>query len=45
MSVEGPTPNLDLYNRSKEFANSITAGDVVVKHTNDESGSKEDIPF
>jgi hypothetical protein len=45
MSVEGPTPNLDLYNRAKEFANSITAGDVVVKHTNDESGSKEDAPF
>ena len=44
MSVEGPTPNLDLYNRAKEFANSITAGDVVVKHTNDEAGSK-DAPF
>ena len=44
MSVEGPTPNLDLYNRAKEFANSITAGDVVVKHTNDEAGGK-DAPF
>ena len=44
MSVEGPTPSLDLYNRAKEFASSITAGDVVVKHTNDEAGSK-DAPF
>jgi len=40
MSVEGPIQDAALYTRAKGFADSISAGDVVVKHTDDaESGS------
>ena len=38
MSVEGPIQDVLLYQRAKSFADSITAGDVVVKHTDDETG-------
>jgi hypothetical protein len=43
MSCEGVIENGDLYGRAKSFAESITAGDVVVKHTDDENGA--DTPF
>ena len=38
MSVEGPIQDVLLYQRAKSFADSITAGDVVVKHTDDQTG-------
>lgn len=44
MSVEGPIEDASLYSRAKGFADSITAGDVVVKHTDDEAGGS-DTPF
>lgn len=44
MSVEGPISDAALYTRAKGFADSITAGDVVVKHTDDEAGGA-DTPF
>jgi len=44
MSVEGPIEDAALYTRAKGFADSITAGDVVVKHTDDEAGGS-DTPF
>lgn len=44
MSVEGPISDATLYTRAKGFADSITAGDVVVKHTDDEAGGA-DTPF
>ena len=37
MSCEGPIQEASLYTRSKGFADSITAGDVVVKHADDET--------
>lgn len=43
MSVDGPITDVGLYGRAKAFADSITAGDVVVKHTEDET--VENIPF
>jgi hypothetical protein len=44
MSVEGPISDAGLYGRAKTFAESITSGDVVVKHTDDD-GSNHNIPF
>ena len=44
MSVEGPIDDIALYTRAKSFADSITAGDVVVKHTDDDAGGV-DAPF
>jgi len=44
MSVEGPIEDASLYSRAKGFADSITAGDVVVKHTDDEAGG-DSTPF
>ena len=41
MSCEGVIQDGDLYARAKAFAESITAGEVVVKHTDDdEKGDK-----
>ena len=40
MSCEGVIEDGALYTRAKGFAESITAGDVVVKHTDDEGGGK-----
>jgi hypothetical protein len=47
MSVEGPVADAHMYTRAKEFASSITAGDVVVKHSDEEASTKNDndIPF
>lgn len=51
MSVEGPCPDMALYTRAKEFAASIAAGDVNVKHgeedadVSDGDKPKNDIPF
>ena len=47
MSVEGPVSDAHMYTRAKEFASSITAGDVVVKHSDEEASTKNDndIPF
>jgi len=44
MSLEGPITDMALYSRAKQFADSITSGDVVVKHTEDETVSG-DTPF
>ena len=47
MSVEGPVSEAHMYTRAKEFAASITAGDVVVKHSDGEEAAQndKDIPF
>jgi hypothetical protein len=39
MSIDGPVTDVKIYNRGKAFAESISAGDVVVKHTEDDSSS------
>jgi hypothetical protein len=44
MSCEGVIEDGSLYSRAKGFAESITAGDVVVKHTDDE-GTAGNTPF
>jgi hypothetical protein len=44
MSLEGPITDMALYSRAKQFADSITSGDVVVKHTEDETVNG-DTPF
>jgi len=44
MSVDGVIDDGTLYTRAKGFAESITAGDVVVKHTDDE-GTAGNVPF
>jgi len=44
MALEGPITDAALYARARQFAESITAGDVVVKHTEDET-SNSDTPF
>ncbi len=47
MSVEGPVSEAHMYTRAKDFAASITAGDVVVKHSDGEEPAQNDkeIPF
>jgi hypothetical protein len=49
MSVEGVITDGGIYTRAKAFAESIGAGDVVVKHTDDEAAAnnvgKDEIPF
>jgi hypothetical protein len=40
MSCEGVIEDGALYTRAKGFAESITAGDVVVKHTEDEDSEQ-----
>lgn len=44
MSLDGPIQDAGMYTRAKEFAESILAGDVEVKHTN-EDGPNGDTPF
>ena len=44
MSVDSAIADAGLYSRAKSFADSITTGDVVVKHT-DEENPNSDIPF
>ena len=41
MSREGPVTDGGLYKRSKEFFESITSGDVVVKHENEDASKQE----
>lgn len=47
ISRVGPVEDMGLYNRAKAFAESITAGDVVVKHEDDSAGEQasSDVPF
>jgi len=47
MSVEGPVSEAHMYTRAKDFAASITAGEVVVKHSDGEEAAQndKDIPF
>jgi len=45
MSRVGPVESAPLFLRCKAFATSITAGDVVVKHANDETRANSEIPF
>ena len=46
MSVEGVVTDMALYKRSKDFCESIMAGDVMVKHVDDDDrGNLDDIPF
>jgi len=46
MSVEGVVTDVALYKRAKDFCESIMAGDVMVKHVDEDNrGSGEDIPF
>ena len=47
MSVDGPVTDAGIYSRGKSFAESISAGEVVVKHTEEEGKSvdKDEIPF
>lgn len=44
MSLDGPITDAALYARAKQFAESITSGDVIVKHTDDEA-TNGDAPF
>jgi len=48
MSRVGPVQDLGLYNRAKDFAKSITEGEVVVKHQDENSGGddfSDEVPF
>ena len=48
MSRVGPVEDKAIYQRGKDFAKSITAGDVVVKHQDDTAPSdnlSDDVPF
>lgn len=45
MSCEGAITDADIYVRAKAFAESITSGDVVVKHTEEEGSEGSSAPF
>ena len=48
MSRVGPVEDKAIYQRGKDFAQSITVGDVVVKHQDDTASSdnlSDDVPF
>lgn len=46
ISLDGPVKDSDTYIRSRSFAESVTTGDVNVKHSNDSSGESDDsVPF
>jgi hypothetical protein len=46
LSREKQIDDANLFRRAKEFAASITSGDVVVKHQNEEAGNaSNDVPF
>ena len=45
MSCEGAISDASLYVRAKAFAESITSGDVVVKHTEEENSNGRKAPF
>ena len=48
MSRVGPIEDMATYQRAKDFASSIAAGDVVVKHQDESVGgdiNPDDVPF
>ena len=45
ISREGPITDGALYKRAKEFSESIMAGEVVVKHTDESAVGDDDLPF
>jgi hypothetical protein len=48
MSLEGPVSDAGVYGQAKTFAQSVTTGDVVVKHQDDNAANQEedgDTPF
>ena len=45
ISREGPITDGALYERAKEFSESIMAGEVVVKHTDESAVGDDDLPF
>jgi len=45
VSLEGQVSDVAVYGQGKEFAKSVMAGDVNVKHTQDDGESGNDIPF
>ena len=45
MSVEGPVTDVALYGRARAFADSISAGNVLVKHAGEENDDIGDVPF
>jgi len=45
VSLEGQVTDVTVYGQGKEFAKSVMAGDVNVKHTQDDGESGNDIPF
>jgi hypothetical protein len=45
VALEGPVTDASLYKRARDFANSILAGDVVVRHVDEEDRNEADIPF
>jgi hypothetical protein len=42
MSLEGPVSDAGVYGQAKTFAQSVTTGDVVVKHSDDNAANQED---
>jgi len=45
VSKVGPVQNKDLYEQAKAFANSVKAGDIQSKHSQDEKSTTEEAPF
>ena len=45
MSKEGPITDASLYGQCKTFSESISSGEVVVKHSNDDVADSNSIPF
>ena len=45
MSKEGPITDAALYGQCKTFSESISSGEVVVKHSNDDVADSNSIPF
>jgi hypothetical protein len=43
ISLEGPITDVNMYKRAKDFADSINAGDVVVKHAEETGGGTSDL--
>jgi len=44
MSLEGPVTDANVYSRGKAFAESISSGDVVVKHTEESNSDSKPAP-
>ena len=45
IGLEGQVEDINLYNQAKTFAKSIAAGDVQVKHSNEDGSTESDVPF